>query len=403
MVTEEKAQVAVVCADVTDAENRFLHTEPILREEVLVARLVLGAPTGAMRDAVKRGEVHVVFGTSDLLEHPIEFRRLGLVVAFEREPWGRASALHASLPAPRPDLLVFTAVPVGPRVLSTAYADHNVSVVVDPERRPALITVVRADERGRAYARVREVVGAGAQALVVVPMVDGRDAVEIPDALRLVRALEADALAGISVGLLHGAMPREERARVHDDFQHRRVQVLVSTTRVEDAPALPGAQVVVVEQADRIDQIRLHRIIGFFSRARRHGEAVLVVGELAEPDAAARIERIVAAPNGFQLTEALVVLRGIDRTITPGAPPLPRTTWLDWDADRDLVLAARDEAHRLLRADPGLRRGAHADLARELKARWTRLWPESPEWTCLLRDEPAPEPRRKRRRRRRRK
>ncbi|MEQ1507329.1 MAG: helicase-related protein, partial [Myxococcota bacterium] len=413
MVADAKSQVLVLGSDPVEAETRFMHTEPLLREGGLVARLVQTPPTRPQLDAIKRGEVHVVFGTLDLLEQPVEYRRLGLVIAIERESFGRVGVLHAALPAPRPDLLVSTAIPVGPRVLLTAYADHHVSVVVDPERRPARIELCRADERPAAYQQVRDAVASGDQALIVFPMVDGADAIDLPDALRLVRVLEAEAFAGLRVGLLHGGIPRDDRLRVHEDFVHRRIDVLVCTTRIEDGPTVPGAVVVVIEQADRVDQWRLHRIIGFMSRSRRVQEpgeertparAILIVGELAEPDAAARIHRVVGAPNGFQLTEALVQLRGVDRAVAAGAAPLPQFDWFELDNDLPLLLRAREEAHRVLRADPQLRRGSHADLGRELRARWDRLFVGGADrgWVCPIRDDAPVEPKRRRRRRRRR-
>jgi ATP-dependent DNA helicase RecG len=404
-VVEARAQVAFVSPDAGEAEDRFAQTEPLLAAGGYTSLLFTTPPARAARDALKRGEIHVVFGTPDMLDMGLEFRRLGLVVAVEREPWGAVSARHAAWPAPRPDLLVIPSVPIGARLLLTAYADHQVSVVVDAERRPARISLCRAAERETAYARVREAVGRGEQGLVLFPLVDHADAVELPEAVRLVRALEGDALAGVRVGLLHGAMPRDERMRVLEDFQHLRVQVLVCTTRIENGPRLPGATIAVVEQADRVDQFRLHRIIGFLSRARSRADVVLVVGEHAEPDAAARIQRVLDAPNGFHLTEQLVTLRGVASVVASGAAPLPALTWLDPDRDLDLVLASREEALRIVRDDPGLRRGAHRGLARELIGRWSRWWPDPPEgWTCPIKDVPARslDPKRRRRRRRRR-
>lgn len=404
MVAEGKSQVLILGSSMAEVEQRFVVSEPLLRESGLVARVVSTPPTRAQLDAIKRGEVHVVFGTIDLLEQEVEYRRLGLVVATEREQFGRVGVLHGALPAPRPDLLVTTAVPVGPRLLLTAYADHHVSVLVDPHRRPATIHLCRAEDRAEAYRAVREGVAAGQQALVVFPLVDGADAVDIPEALRVVRALEQDVLSGLRVALLHGAMSREDRVRVYDDLLHRRTDVLVSTTTYEEGPSVSGVCTVVVEQADRVDQIRLHRVIGHMSRAARQADAFLVVGEMADPGAAARIDRVLSAPNGFQLTEALVSLRGIERMVAPGAPPWPQLAWFEPDTDLALLIAAREEVMRIVRADPQLRRGSHAEIGRELAARWNALFPEAARhgWQCPVRDEPAPEPRRRRRRRRRR-
>ena len=160
MVAEGRSQVLFLADDAAGAATRFLHTEPVLREGGLLSMLVPSPPTGSQRP-VRRGEVHAVFGSLDLLEHDLEFRRLGLVIAVERDRWGRAGLLHRQLPHPRPDLLLVNSVPVGARLMLTAYADHEVSVLVDEHRQAASIQLFKAEARamlmrgcGKAWRRV---------------------------------------------------------------------------------------------------------------------------------------------------------------------------------------------------------------------------------------------------------
>ena len=403
MVAEGKGQVLVLGPDDAEVDERFDHSEPLLRDGGLVARRLPAQPTKATADAVKRGEIHVLFGTHELLSAGLEFRRLALVISVERFPFGVAAPAYRALPAPRPDLVVVTQVPVGPRVLATAYADFDVSVVVNPERHPATIEVVRASARDDAYATLREAVGRGEQGVLLFPRVKGADALDLRQAHAVVQALQSDALADARVALLHGAMRHEERRRVFDDLQHRRLDVVVATVPLEDGPPIPGLTTAVVEQADRMAQWRLHRVIGFLSTSPRPPRALLIVGEHADADAEARIARVVDATDGFALTEARVALRGLDACVADPPWPLPVTTWLDFDHDRDLILAAREEAHRILRADPSLRRGSHAQLGEEVRRRWATMWPEGSEVPpCSITEGPPPERKRRRRRRRRR-
>jgi ATP-dependent DNA helicase RecG len=401
MVAEGKGQVLVVGPDDAEVDERFGHSEPLLREGGLVARRLSGQPPKSALDAVKRGEIHVVFGTHELLRAELPFRRLGLVVSVERFPFGASRAAYEALGAPRPDLVVLSQVPVGSRVLATAYADFDVSVVVDPERSPATIEVTRAQERDAAYASLSGAVARGEQGMLLFPRVKGADALDLRQGHAVVQALQADALSEARVALLHGAMRHEERRRVFTDFLHRRLDVVVATVPLEDGPPIPGLTTVVVEQADRMAQWRLHRVIGFLSTTPRPSRALLIVGEHADADAEARIQRVLGAADGFELTEARVALRGLEACVVDPPWPLPTFQWLDLDEDRDLLLAAREEAHRILRADPSLRRGSHAQLAAEVRSTWAAMWgDEAP--PCPLPEGPPPERKRRRRRRRRR-
>jgi len=401
VVAEGKGQVLVIGPDASESDHRFLHTEPLLRELGLVARRVADEPSTSMIDAIRRGEVHVVFGTAALLDAEIPFRRLGLVLSVERFPFGRGA--QASLPVPRPDLLVVTQVPVGASVLTAAYGDFEVSVVRDAQRRPATIEVVQASGRGRAYEVLRDAVARGQQGTVLFPRVRGTDALAFSDARRVVQALEASELQECRVALLHGQQSVEEQRRIFDDFRHRRVDVLVTTLALEDGPSIPGLVATVVEQADHVEQWRLHRVIGFLSTSPMASVAVLVVGEHASSDAEARIQRVLDARDGYALTEARVQVRGLAACVVEGGPPAPTFEAVSWNDDMSLVLAARAEAHRLLRADPNLRRGSHQELARELRERWSELWPDADaSWTCPFTGDGSGTDRKRRRRRRRR-
>ena len=403
VVAEGKGQVLFLGPDDAEVDERFVHCEPLLREGGLVARRLPDEPSRAASDAVKRGEIHVVFGTHALLEAGLPFRRLGLVVSAERFPFGTAAMAHGALPAPRPDLLVLAQVPVGPSVLVSAYPDADVSVVVDASRRPARIEVCRATEREAAYETLAQAAGRGEQGVVMFPRVKGEDALDLGQAHAVVGALQGDALAGLRVALLHSSMSHDERRAVVRDLQHRRIDVVVATVTLEDGPPIPGLTSVVVEQADRMEQWRLHRVIGRLSTSSFHQSvATLIVGEHADADAEARIERVLSAVDGFDLTERRVAHRGIEACVVPGSAPVPTTRWLDLASDRTLFLAAREEAQRILRADPRLRRGSHQQLADELRAAWATLWPEHDEsWPCPVPEAGSQEPRRRRRRRRR--
>ena len=116
--------------------------------------------------------------------------------------------------------------------------------------------------RTDAYQAVREAVDEGRQAFVVFPVGESGDLLGPDDALRYAQALQSEALEGARIGVYCSAMSREDRVRVFEDFQHRRIDVLVATTFIEEAPVVANATVVVVEHADHHELARLHRLRG---------------------------------------------------------------------------------------------------------------------------------------------
>ncbi|NCG18415.1 MAG: hypothetical protein GWP91_05310, partial [Rhodobacterales bacterium] len=252
-VAEGKSQVLHMCADAVSAEQRFLFAAPLLKEGGLVARLIQEEPSKAMRDAISRGEVHVVFGTVGLMKADLAFRRLGLVVAEERGTYGRVGEWLSQRRPPRSHALFVPPVPVGATLSLTAFADCDISCIQANESDKVQVSAVPATSRDSVYERAGEVVAGNRQVIVMFPMVKGTDALDLRSAVGVVRSLEGDALKGCRVGLFHSQMPPDERLRAYSDFMRRRYDVLLATGPVEDAPEVPGVAMVVVEQADRVD------------------------------------------------------------------------------------------------------------------------------------------------------
>lgn len=373
IVAENKHQIIIIAPDQATAEQRYAFTEPLLRELGLVARLYLDPPSRAQRDAIRRGEVHVLFGTSALLGAELEFRRLGLVIAGERGVFGGIPPLIEPLKSPSPDVLIVTSTPVSQPVLMAAYPTFDHTVLRNFPGQPVPAAVLPADRRNEAYTKANEAVDAGQQVVVVFPMSRGADVLDVREALRIVNTLEQSVFPGKRVKLFHGAMSREERYRTYTDFRDRRVDVLVATTHFEAGPAVPGASVVIIEQADRMALSRLHRVRGHISVGRHAPMCWLVTGEHPDEEGVKRVQRFARSADGFSVSLQELDVRGLSDMLVGEPPPPPAVQWLDPRKDLDTMVEARAAARSLLQRDSGLRHGAHLELARYLRARWEAL------------------------------
>jgi len=383
------------------AEASFVFIEPLLRELGLVGRVLKGPPTDAVRDALTRGEVHVLFATLEDLETPPEFRRLGLLVAEEANDWGAVNEFLESFKAPRPDVLVNTVRPLPAAALLGPYAKFDISFVEDSERQPVEGVIVDTEKRMAAYEEAATVLANKEQVCVVFPIspTSGEDLLDAREALQLVKALEAEAFEGGRVSLFHGKMSRDERMRAYDDFSRYRSDVLVATHPIEAAPPACRVTRVVVEQAEHLSLERLQRIQGQLSKSISPARVFFVVG----PDCTAadreRLEAVIAQKSGVELAELLV-----DDATSTAVESIPSFVWFEPVKDRGVLLAARSEVHRMLQADPWLKRGGLADVSRTLVRRWGRLWnPEAYPCTIQANAKPQGGSGRRRRRRRRKK
>jgi ATP-dependent DNA helicase RecG len=330
--------------------------------------LVGEAPDRAAADAIRRGEAHIVFGTPALLDADVSWRRLGLVVAEERSPYGDVTRDRLADMPHQPDLLVVTRTPIPSSLVFTVFGDFDVSVVSAEEPLTVTSLVHKAGEREAAYEQARAAVDAGKQAFVVFPVREGKDLLGRADALRMAKALQGDGFPGARIGIYSSEMSREERTRVFDDFQHRRVDVLVCTTYIEDSPSVANATVMVVEYADLHDLVRLHRLRGHVGQGWASGVCHYILSDSPAEGDIQRVNTVTSERDGFRLAEIDLEVRGHEALLGDRADEMPEMRWAEPTRDRHLLLRARTEAFRLLQRDPGLRRSKA--LARAVHHRW---------------------------------
>ena len=98
-------------------------------------------------------------------------------------------------------------------------------------------------------------------------------------------------------------MSREDRIRVFDDFQRRRIDVLVCATSIEDSPVVGNATVAIVEYADKFDMTRLRRIQGHVARVHYDPNCLFIMSNDPTDQDKRLVKRVCTNPNGFRMVE----------------------------------------------------------------------------------------------------
>jgi ATP-dependent DNA helicase RecG len=118
--------------------------------------LLVGATPEAekhsIREGLSRGEIKLVIGTHALIEDPIEFKDLQLVIVDEQHRFGVEQRALLRSKGDNPHLLVMTATPIPRSLALTVYGDLDLSVIdeMPPGRQTVDTHVLLPRERERA-------------------------------------------------------------------------------------------------------------------------------------------------------------------------------------------------------------------------------------------------------------
>ncbi|MFK0257152.1 ATP-dependent DNA helicase RecG [Streptomyces sp. NPDC090445] len=348
--------------------------------------------TGSMGAAARRqalldlvtGEAGIVIGTHALIEDKVQFHDLGLVVVDEQHRFGveQRDALrakgHSQGEKRTPHLLVMTATPIPRTVAMTVFGDLETSVLdqLPAGRSPIATHVVPAKDKPhfltRAWDRVREEVEAGHQAYVVCPRIgddadqaDQRKKKPSPEdesekrpplaVLEIAEQLSRGPLAGLSVEVLHGRMDPADKDDVMRRFAAGEVQVLVATTVIEVGVNVPNSTVMVIMDADRFGVSQLHQLRGRVGRGSAPGLCLLVSEMHEASPARARLGAVAATLDGFELSRIDLEQRR-EGDVLGQAQSGARSSlrMLAVIEDEEVIAQAREEATRVVAADPEL-------------------------------------------------
>ncbi len=306
------------------------------------------------RAAAPKPAGSVVVGTHALLHDRYAADKLGLIVIDEQHKFGVLQRLALSRKGQNPDILVMTATPI-PRTLGmTLYGDLDVSVLdeLPPGRQPIETKRKSPKEMPLFWAFLMQQIRRGRQAYVIYPLVEESEKVDAKSVKAEFERLKT-VLPTARIGLLHGQLDGAEKERVMTAFRAGEIDVLVSTSVIEVGVDVPNATVMLIENAERFGLAQLHQLRGRIGRGQ-HPSFCALASEPKSLEGWQRLRIMEETTDGFKIAERDFDIRGpgnIFGTEQSGLPPL---RFASLERDQDLLTRARDEAGRLVRADPSL-------------------------------------------------
>lgn len=322
--------------------------------------------TGSMKQSLRKpllkqlatGELKILVGTHAVIEEPVVFSNLGIVVIDEQHRFGVAQrAAMWKKSSPPPHILVMTATPI-PRTMAMAfYGDLDYSVIDElPPGRKAIVTTHFTDSaRIRVFAFLRNEIAKGRQVYVVFPLINESETLDLKDIQDGFAALSRDfPLPQYAISMVHGQLKPEDKEYEMKRFVKGETQIMVATTVIEVGVDVPNASVMVIENAERFGLSQLHQLRGRVGRGADQSYCILMTKDRISAEARLRIDTMVKTIDGFAIAEADLQIRGpgdMKGTRQSGAIELQIA---DLTTDGRVIEAARQSALDLLTADPAL-------------------------------------------------
>jgi len=340
--------------------------EPIGMRPVWLSSKVTGKARLAALGAIREG-VPLVIGTHALMQESVQFGRLGLVIVDEQHRFGvhqRLSLLDkASETSLHAHQLIMTATPIPRTLAMTAYAGLETSVIdeLPPGRKPVTTAAISNDRRNEVIARVEAACAEGKQAYWVCTLIEESDAVQAQAAEDVATELQTG-LSGINVGLIHGRMKAVDKQDVMSRFKQGEIQLLVATTVIEVGVDVPGASLMIIENAERLGLAQLHQLRGRVGRGKQQASCVLMYNPPIGPLARERLDILRKTSDGFRIAEKDLELRGPGEVLGTRQTGMLQFRVADLARDQHLLEQIPPVADRLLKENPG--------LAEKLVRRW---------------------------------
>jgi transcription-repair coupling factor (superfamily II helicase) len=302
-------QAAMIVPTTILAHQHFHNFEQRLKNlpvrMALLSRLQSEKEQKIIVEKLKSGQIDILLGTHRILSKDVEFKNLSLLVIDDEQRFGvkqkeKLKKMRESL-----DILSLSATPI-PRTLYLALASmKNISVIQTPPagRLPVETCILPFSKKIIEKAIENEIKRKG-QVYFLHNRVETIEAVK-----KDLSALVPTARFGVG----HGQLSEKELVKVMDDFQNKKIDVLIATTIIENGIDLPNANTIIVDDAARLGLAQAYQIRGRIGRSHIQAFSYFFHGKNLSEKAQLRLDALKEFEelgSGYQIAMRDLEIRG---------------------------------------------------------------------------------------------
>jgi len=262
-------------------------------------------------DDLQSGNTNLIIGTHALFQKKIIFKKLGLVVIDEQHKFGvKQRSDLANKGGDDCDVLLMSATPIPRTMMMSLYGDMDISKITEkPANRQKIITLSKPEKKiNELWPFIKKNINEHNQVFWVCPLIEESSFLDYSSAKKKFDIINKK--FPNKVGLIHGALNKDEKEIVLDKFLKKKILILVSTTVIEVGIDFPNANLIIIENANKFGLSQLHQLRGRVGRGEAQGTCILLFKEGLSKNAIKRIKILKESDDGFLIAEEDLKLRG---------------------------------------------------------------------------------------------
>ncbi len=260
---------------------------------------------------LESGQTNLLIGTHALFQKKINFKKLGLAIIDEQHKFGvKQRAELAKKGGDNCDVLLMSATPIPRTMMMSLYGDMDISKIVrKPAKRKNIITLSKPEKKiNQLWPYIKKQLNSQNQIFWVCPLIKESSFLDYSSAKKKFDLINKR--YPNNVGLIHGALDKNEKEDVLKKFLNKKISILVSTTVIEVGIDFPNATLIVIENANKFGLAQLHQLRGRVGRGVKQGTCILLFKDGLSKTAIKRIKILKESDDGFFIAEEDLKLRG---------------------------------------------------------------------------------------------
>ena len=203
-----------------------------------------------------------------------------------------------------------SATPIPRTLVMTVYGDMDVSRLIEkPANRKNIITLSKPEEKiEEILLFIKKQIQNGSQIFWVCPLIEESKKLDFTAAVKKYNSLSKRFLN--KVGLVHGALKKDEKNEILNQFLKKKIDILVSTTIIEVGIDFLNANVIIIENSNKFGLSQLHQLRGRVGRGTKQGTCILLYKKNLSKNAKKRLKILKSTNDGFLIADEDLKLRG---------------------------------------------------------------------------------------------